>query len=339
MNRSTPNRSLRLGSRHSARGRPADSRLPGTSALAVALFSSAVFGLSGSFAKSLLETGWTSTTAVAVRMGGAALVLLIPALVVLHGRWHQVRDNWKTILAFGFIGVAGCQFFYFNAVERLSVGVALLLEFLAPVLMVLWIWAVTRRRPGVRTIGGALAAIAGLVLVLDIGGDVRVDPIGVLWGLAAAVCLAIYFFITARQNDSLPPLVLATGGMAVGAVTMLLLGAARVLPTGFSTGDVELAGLVTSWWVPVAGLVVFSTVLAYVSGIVAARSLGSRVASFVSLTEVLFAVLWAWLLLSELPGPIQLVGGALIILGVVLVRADKPAGLPGERTNEPAPGT
>lgn len=311
---------------------------PDTSAgLAVALLSSAVFGLSGSFAKSLLETGWTSTTAVAVRMGGAALVLLIPALVTLRGRWHQVLDNWKTIIAFGFIGVAGCQFFFFNAVERLSVGVALLLEFLAPVLMVLWIWAATRHRPGPKTIGGALAAIAGLVLVLDITGDVRVDPIGVLWGLAAAVCLAIYFFITAKQNDSLPPLVLATGGMFVGAATMLLLGLTGVLPTGFATDDVVLAGRTLSWWVPLAGLVLFSTVLAYVTGIIAARTLGSRVASFVSLTEVLFAVLWAWLLLAELPRPVQLFGGALIVLGVVLVRADKRAGLPGEAPEQPEP--
>lgn len=309
----------------------------GAPALAVALLSSAVFGLSGSFAKSLLDTGWTSTTAVAVRMGGAALVLLVPALLTLRGRWHQVLDNWKTILAFGFIGVAGCQFFYFNAVNRLSVGVALLLEFLAPVLMVLWIWASTRRRPGIKTIAGALAAIAGLVLVLDISGDERVDPIGVMWGLAAAVCLAIYFFITAKQNDSLPPLVLATGGMLVGAATMALLGLTGVLPTGFGTGDVVLAGWTTPWWVPLAGLVLFSTVLAYVTGIVAARMLGSRVASFVSLTEVLFAVLWAWLLLAELPRPVQLAGGALIVAGVVLVRADKRAGLPGEFREGPTP--
>ena len=328
------NRSVN-SSRHQVRSPSGQSG--GTSALAVALLSSAVFGLSGSFAKSLLDTGWTSTSAVAVRMGGAALVLLVPALIALHGRWHQVRENWKTILAFGFIGVAGCQFFYFNAVARLSVGVALLLEFLAPVLMVLWIWASTQRRPGGKTIGGALAAVTGLVLVLDITGEVRVDPVGVLWGLAAAVCLAIYFFITARQNDSLPPLVLATGGMLVGAVTMLLLGATGVLPTGFNTDDVVLAGVVTSWWVPLAGLVLLSTVLAYVTGIVAARRLGSRVASFVSLTEVLFAVLWAWLLLSELPRPIQLAGGALIVLGVVLVRADKRAGLPGEVPDDPGP--
>jgi drug/metabolite transporter (DMT)-like permease len=72
--------------------------------------------------------------------------------------------------------------------------------------------------------------------------------------------------------------------------------------------------------------VVLATVLAYVAGIVAARALGSKVASFISLTEVLFAVLWAWLLLGELPGPIQLLGGVLIVGGVVLVRLDELRG-------------
>ncbi|MCC9205798.1 EamA family transporter [Arthrobacter sp. zg-Y769] len=310
---------------------------PGAAGILVALASSAVFGLSGSFAKSLLETGWSASGAVAVRMLGAALVLALPTALVLRGRWSQVRSNWRTIVLFGFIGVAGCQFFYFNAVERLSVGVALLLEFLAPVLMVLWIWVRTRHRPGLRTVLGTVAAVAGLVLVLDLGGSTRIDPVGVLWGLAAAVCLASYFFITAKQNDSLPPLVLATGGMFVGGAAIAALGLAGILSLDFSTTDVDLAGWRTAWWVPLIGLVLFSTVLAYVTGIIAARSLGSRVASFVSLTEVLFAVLWAWLLLSELPRPIQLVGGGLIVAGVVLVRSDEQAGLPGEAAADVEP--
>ena len=316
-------------------GRPPVAIGAGASGLIIALLSSAVFGLSGSFAKALLETGWTPAAAVALRMGGAGLVLLLPAVWVLHGRWQQVKSNWRTIVLFGLIGVAGCQYFYFNAVSRLSVGVALLLEFLAPVLMVLWIWLVRRRRPGLPTILGTVAAVAGLVLVLDVASDVRVDPVGVFWGLAAAVCLAVYFFITAKQNDTLPPLVLATGGMFVGGATMALLGAARLVPMAWNTADVELAGWSTRWWVPLLGLILFSTVMAYVTGIMAARALGSRVASFVSLTEVLFAVLWAWLLLAELPRPVQLAGGALIVIGVFLVRADRRGALPEEGAAEP----
>ena len=293
------------------------------SGLGVALFSSAVFGLSGSFAKALLETGWTPGAAVTARLTGAALILAIPAIPALRGRWHQLRDNWVTILLFGLIGVAACQLFYFNAVARLSVGVALLLEYLAPVIIVLWLWAASRKRPRALTFGGTLLSLAGLVLVLDLTGTVKVDPVGVLWGIAAAVCLAIYFFITAKENDTLPPIVLASGGLMVGAAVMWLAAATGLLPMAFSAADTKLGPWTTPWWVPLAGLVVLATVLAYVSGIMAARALGSKVASFVSLTEVLFAVIWAWLLLGELPGAVQLLGGVLIVGGVILVRLDE----------------
>jgi len=310
------------------------------SGIGTALFSSAVFGLSGSFAKSLLETGWSPGAAVTARLTGAALILALPAAWALRGRWHQLRDNWLTIMLFGLIGVAACQLFYFNAVARLSVGVALLLEYLAPVIIVLWLWAASRRRPRLLTSGGTLLSLAGLVLVLDLTGAVKVDLVGVLWGMAAAVCLAIYFFITARENDTLPPIVLASGGLLTGAAVMWLAAATGLLPMAFSTADTTLGPWTTPWWVSLAGLVVLATVLAYTSGIMAARALGSKVASFVSLTEVLFAVLWAWLLLGELPGAIQLLGGVLIVGGVILVRVDElrapaPAAA-GERAGVPA---
>jgi drug/metabolite transporter (DMT)-like permease len=293
------------------------------SGLGIALFSSAVFGLSGSFAKALLESGWSPGAAVTARLTGAALILALPAVLALQGRWHQLRDNWVTIVLFGIIGVAACQLFYFNAVARLSVGVALLLEYLAPVLIVLWLWIASRKRPRLWTFGGTVLSLVGLVLVLDLTGTVKIDVVGVLWGLAAAVCLAIYFFITAKQNDSLPPIVLASAGLLVGAALMWLAGATGILPMAFSTADTRLGPWIAPWWVALAGLVILATVLAYVSGIMAARALGSKVASFVSLTEVLFAVIWAWLLLGELPRAVQLLGGVFIVAGVVLVRLDE----------------
>lgn len=328
---------VRSGASRPSGTRPSGTRPPAAgflaSGLGVALFSSAVFGLSGSFAKALLETGWTPGAAVTARLTGAAIILAVPAVPALRGRWHQLKDNWLTILLFGLIGVAACQLFYFNAVARLSVGVALLLEYLAPVIIVLWLWTASRKRPRPLTIGGTLLSLGGLILVLDLTGAVKIDFIGVLWGIAAAVCLAIYFFITAKENDTLPPIVLASGGLMVGAAVMWLAAATGLLPMEFSTADTKLGPWVTPWWVSLGGLIVLATVLAYVSGIVAARALGSKVASFVSLTEVLFAVIWAWLLLGELPGPIQLLGGVLIVGGVVLVRVDELRGaanaLPG----------
>ncbi|MBG6215818.1 drug/metabolite transporter (DMT)-like permease [Arthrobacter sp. CAN_A6] len=293
------------------------------SGLWIAVLSAATFGMSGPFAKALLEIGWSPGAAVGVRIGGAALVLLVPVLIALRGRWSTLQGNALTLIIYGMTAIALCQLFYFNAVERLSVGVALLLEYLAPVLIVGWLWIRSRRAPHRLTAAGSVVAILGLLLVLDPAGDARLDPIGVLYGLAAAVCLMVFFLMSAKIDDSLPPLVMAGGGMVIGALTILLLGLTNVMPFEFAFTDVTIAGAQFSWLVPVAVLVLISTVAAYVTGILAAQKLGSKVASFVALTEVLFAVVAAWLVLGELPGPIQLLGGLLIVAGVVCVRTDE----------------
>jgi drug/metabolite transporter (DMT)-like permease len=289
----------------------------------VALLSAATFGVSGPFAKSLLEIGWSPGAAVGVRIGGAALVLLVPVLLSLRGRWSTLRGNALTLTIYGVTAIALCQLFYFNAVARMSVGVSLLLEYLAPVLIVGWLWIRTRRAPHRLTSIGAVVAILGLLLVLDLGAEERLDPVGVLYGLAAAVCLVVFFLMSAKVQDTLPPLVMAGGGMFAGALTILVLGLTNIMPFRFVFADVELAGWQTGWLVPVAGLVLISTVAAYIAGIVAAQRLGSKVASFAALTEVMFAVLAAWLMLGELPGLIQLAGGVLIVSGVVCVRVDE----------------
>jgi drug/metabolite transporter (DMT)-like permease len=90
-----------------------------------------------------------------------------------------------------------------------------------------------------------------------------------------------------------------------------------------STDDVDFAGHQVSWLVPVVGLSLVAAAIAYVAGIAATRILGSKLASFVGLTEVLFAVLFAWLLLGEVPTAMQLLGGMLILAGVALVRIDE----------------
>ena len=292
------------------------------SGIAIALLSAFLFALSGPFAKSLMDAGWSPGAAVLVRVGGAALVLLVPTLLLMRGRWGSLRRSSKTIAIYGTVAIAGAQVGFFNAVSYMSVGVALLIEYLAPVLLVLLVWAQTRRRPGVRTIVGTVVAILGMVLVLDLTGAQTVHPLGVAWALLAAVSLATYFVLGTKISDELPPLVLAGGGLVVGTVVVALCGVIGLLPLAFSTADVTMLGVPMSWLVPILSLALLSTAAAYVSGIVATARLGTRIASFVGLSEVVFAVLASWLLLAELPGPLQLLGGVGILAGVILVRAD-----------------
>jgi drug/metabolite transporter (DMT)-like permease len=258
-------------------------------------------------------------------------------LLQLRGRWPLLVRNLPAVLAFGLVAVAGCQLAYFLAVSRLSVGVALLLEYSGVVLVVLWTWLRSRRRPTTTTLIGVAVAVGGLVLVLDVFGDVRVDPVGVVWGLVAAVGLAVYFVVSARTEDALPPLVTSWAGMAVGAVVLGLAGLVGVVPWVVTGEPVVLAGTRTSWLVPVLGLGLVAAALAYVLGVAAVQRLGARLASFVGLTEVLFAVLFAWLALGQQPGPLQLIGGAVVLAGIVLVRLGERAPEPVAEDADPVP--
>jgi drug/metabolite transporter (DMT)-like permease len=286
------------------------------------LLSAATFGTSGSFADSLIAAGWTPGAAVIARVAIAALVLTVPALLQMrsgHADWASVR----TIGLYGAIAVAGAQLCYFNALAHLSVGVALLLEYSGILLVVVWGWMRHGHRPSRLTAAGGGAAIAGLVLVLDLAGAHRLDAVGALWGLGAAVGLAAYFILSAETDESVPPLVMAWGGLVVGGSVLALASLSGLLSLHATFTAVTLLGRQVSWIIPVVGLALIAAVVAYVAGIAAVRLLGSRLASFVGLAEVLFAVVFAWLLLEQRLDATQLAGGALVVAGIALVRLDE----------------
>jgi drug/metabolite transporter (DMT)-like permease len=296
------------------------------SGTAMALLSAATFGSSGPMARALLDIGWTAGAAVLVRLAGAAVLLTVAALVSLRGRVRLTAASARTLVLYGVVAMAGAQFAFFNAVRTLDVAIALLLEFLAPVLLLIWTSLRTWTWPGRPTAIGAALTILGLAFVLELTSTTSVDPVGVIWGLVAAVCLAGFFVISDRAHgENLPPLVMAAGGTAVGAATIALAGVAGLLPLAFASADTVLAGRTVSWLVPALWLVLVATSIAYLAGIGAIVRLGTRAASFIALTEVLFAVLLAWLLVGQLPGPWQLFGGICIVTGIVVIQRHERA--------------
>ncbi|MEJ9077526.1 EamA family transporter [Gordonia malaquae] len=303
-----------------------------TAGLAFALVSACSFGLSGAMARSLLDIGWTAGAAVTLRITIGALALMIPAAISMTGRWHTFREPRVigSLFGYGVLAVAVPQLCYFYAVQTLQVGVALLIEYTAPVVVIAWMWIRHRQRPTLLTFVGAVIAAAGLTLVLQIFGSVSLDAAGVAWALGAMVGAAGYFVMSGNSASEIPGIAMAAGGLLSAAVMLGLSGAVGVLPMSMSTDDVQLAGNTTPWWVPMAILGLVTAALAYATGIAATRRLGPRLASFVALAEVLAAIIAAWMFLGEVPAAIQLAGGALIVAGVVVVKL-------GERPGEPEP--
>ena len=149
-------------------------------------------------------------------------------------------------------------------------------------------------------LGAGLAAL-GLVLVLDLVSGPGLDPVGVLWALGAMVGLTGYFVISADESNGLPPMTLAAGGLVVGTTILGGLALLGLLPMQTADVAVSYAGRTVAWWVPLLALGLVTAALAYSTGIAAGRRLGSRLASFVALLEVVAAIGFAWLLLDELP--------------------------------------
>lgn len=302
-----------------------DTRTTGVRSGLVFAFGAALsFGMSGAWARGLMDAGWSPGAAVTARMWVAALVLLVPTLLALRGRWAAVRRNAGMIVGYGLLAVTAAQLCFFQAVAVMDVGIALLIEYTAPIAVVLWLWLRRGERPGVRGIIGALVAFVGLILMLEIFTGSRIDPVGILWALGAMVGAATYFLLSGRGDTGLPPIALAGLGLLIGALGLSVAGVAGILPMTWTTQDVAYRFGTLPWFVPVLAVGVVATALAYVLGIVSTRRLGSRVASFVALSEVIAALLFGWLFLGQLPGLLQAFGGALVLVGVVLVKLGEP---------------
>ena len=292
--------------------------------LTLAVLSAGTFGMSGIFASALISSGWSPAAAAIARLGGSACLLAVPAALQLRGRWGLLRREAGRVMILGLVAMAGGQLFYFNAIRSIPIGLAVLLEYFGVVLIVAWLWAVRGQRPGWLTAAGLVLAIGGLALLAGLAGSARISPAGIGWGLLEAVSLAAYFLLSAAGGDQvLPPLVMAWAGLCTGAAFLALAAGTGVLHAGFTAGDVVLLHRRVSWIVPVLGLSLASTAVAYVAGIAAARRLGAKLASFTGMAEVFFAVLYAWLLLGQMPSAAEFTGGALMLAGVIGVRIDE----------------
>lgn len=293
--------------------------------LIVAVAAALAFGMSGPFIKPLLEAGWSPAAAVIVRSLIGGLVLAPLALVALRGRWHLLWGARKRILLIGLIGSAATQLAYFASIERIPVSTGILIEFMAPLLLVGFVWFRTRRTPGAVVLFGSVFAVIGLVMVVSPGGAGPLDPLGLVFAAAAAVGCAIYFVAAADGDDELPPVAVASVSLVVGGIAVALVSLTGIVPFSVTFDSVVLFGELTPWWVPIGIVAIIATGFSYAVSITASQMLGARLASFAGLLEVVASAVYAWLLLGEQMTLLQILGGALILLGIGFVRSEKIA--------------
>jgi drug/metabolite transporter (DMT)-like permease len=354
--------------------------------LGLALVSAIAFGGSGVAAKPLIEAGFEPLHVVWLRVAGAALVLLPVAL--RHRELPRQRPG--LVIGFGLLGIAGCQGLYYLAISRIPVGVAILVEYLGPALLLGWVRFVQRRQVRRAAVLGVALAVGGMCCVVEIWSGLAFAPLGLLFSLGAACCQVAYFVladqgtpqtaagagtddgaagrrdagtdagwgvgadagaVSQAKADTAPdartdahlvadvdldadrfgdgegapdPVAVIAHGLLIGTASLTLVAhpwdiAWTSLAHQVPLGDRDVPAILLVGWI-----VLVSTVVSYLTGVVAVRRLTPQIAAVVSCVEAVVGTVLAWFLLGEHLGAAQIVGGSLVLAGAFAAQTAAP---------------
>jgi drug/metabolite transporter (DMT)-like permease len=293
--------------------------------LSLALVSAVAFGGSGVAAKPLIEAGLDPLHVVWLRVAGAALVML--PLAVRHRALLRRRPG--LLAGFGLLAVAGVQACYFAALSRIPVGVALLVEYLAPALVLGWVRFV-QRRPVTRAAAvGVVLAVGGLACVVEVWSGLGFDALGLLLALGAACCQVGYFVLSDQGSDAgeeaPDPLGVIAYGLLVGAAVLTVVARPWSMDWSVLTGTAHMDGTPVAAIALLAWIVLVATVVAYVTGVISVRRLSPQVAGVVACLEAVIATVLAWVLLGEHLSAPQIAGGVIVLVGAFIAQSSTPA--------------
>ncbi|ODA69919.1 threonine and homoserine efflux system [Streptomyces sp. AVP053U2] len=297
--------------------------------LGLALLSAVAFGGSGVAAKPLIEAGLDPLHVVWLRAAGAALVML-PVAVRHRG---LLRSHPALLAGFGLFAVAGVQAFYFAAISRIPVGVALLVEYLAPALVLGWVRFV-QRRPVTRAAAvGVVLAVGGLACVVEVWSGLGFDLVGLLLALGAACCQVGYFILSDQggdRGDRAPdPLGVTAYGLLAGAAVLTVVARPWSMDWSVLAGSAHMDGTPVAAFALLAWIVLVATVAAYGTGVLSVRRLSPQVAGVVACLEAVVATVLAWVLLGEHLSAPQIIGGVVVLAGAFVAQSSAPATSPG----------
>jgi drug/metabolite transporter (DMT)-like permease len=296
---------------------------PALGALMVVV-SSAFFAVNGTVSKLVLRAGMDAPQLTTLRASGAFVGLLLVAAITRPGlrRFRVTPHDLPLLIVYGLAGFFLVPMLYFIAISRLPVGIGLLFEYTAPLLVALWARFGQRHRVRPRLWLGLAAGVIGLACVAEVWGDLRLDALGIAAGLGAAVLLAAYYVLGARGVAVRDPVSLTGWAFGVAAVAGLVVRPWWHFPVGLLAR--RSGGLPV--WLLCLYIVVFGSIVAYSLVAAALRHLPATSVGIIGMVEPVIASAVAWLALREHLNPAQLGGGLLVLAGVALAETARTTG-------------
>jgi drug/metabolite transporter (DMT)-like permease len=280
------------------------------------------FAVNGTVSKLVLRAGLEPAQLTTLRATGAFAGLLVLGLVMRPRGRRLTRRELPLLAGYGVAGFFLVPLLYFVAISRLPVGIALLFEYTAPLLIALWTRFGQRQPVRPRLWVGLALSLTGLAGVAEVWGDLRLNAVGVLAGFAAAVGLALYYLLGAQGVQRRDTVSLNTWAFGFAAA------AGVVTQASSRTTDWSALGG-TSHGVPVwllcCYVVVLGSIVPYLLVAAALRHLPATSVGIVGMVEPVVAAAVAWLTLGEALDATQLAGGALILIGVALAETARIA--------------
>jgi drug/metabolite transporter (DMT)-like permease len=288
------------------------------------LTATALWGINGSMAKAALSSGLTSLRLTEVRSTGAALILVAALALTRPRSLRFTRKELPFLLLFGVVGLAFVQLFYFVAIHRLDIGIALLIQYLAPILIALYARIVLKERVRRRVWAALILALCGLSLVVDLWSGVSLDGIGVAASLAASVTFALYILLAEKAVTHRDPVSLLAIGFTLASVFWAIVQPWWSFPTEFLDDRIHMDGaLFTSTlpvWALLAGVVLVGTIAPFLLLVGALRHIPATRAGVTAMFEPVAGALVAWAWLGESLTTAQLVGGAIVLTAILLAQ-------------------
>ena len=308
-------------------------------ALGYALVWSAVvlWSLNAVIAKIVLDSAGLSSLRLAqVRATGAALLLMAAVALLRPSALRTNRRELGFLAVFGILGLAFVQLFYFVGIRRLDIGIALVIQYLAPVFVALWV-RFYMHEPVRRRLWLAIAlSLLGLSLVVELwSGGSALDGLGVLACLVTALAYAAYVLMAERSlAQGRDVYSLLAWGFSFAALFWAVVQPWWSFPREIVDGSVSLLGrfddVAAPVWLLLAYIVVLGTVVPFILLVSALHHVPATRVTIVAMLEPVLAAIVAWIWLDEELAAVQIVGGLIVLAGVVLAQTSR-----GEARDEP----
>jgi len=298
--------------------------------LGLVAFGALLFVQNAGVSRVALRAGVDPTALTTLRVTGTAVLLVLVAAVFRRDALRPPGGRLGLLLVVnGLVGVAALQWTYFVAIDRLPVGMALLLEYQAPILVALWARYVQHERVRPRLWVGLALAWAGLAAATGIWRGLTFDVVGVLGGLGAAVCFATYFLIGEHGVGRLDPLRVILWSFLVATVGLNIVHPLTGARLDLLGDRVSLLGRLADYtapvWAVLAWIVVVGTVLPFGVALLALRHLPATTVTMVAMLEPIGVSALGWVWFSEALDTVALLGGVAVVVGIVLAQSARRA--------------